>query len=111
MTAPAWLDPTDVANHVGGVDAAPVAELEPYMAAAAAYVQTRRPGLDYSSTDTVPADVKLGTAILTARLWARRGTTLGLANFGEFGPAFIARIDPDIGRLIGLGVHTTPAVG
>lgn len=104
-----WLTPEHVQAHVAG--AADPAQLLPYTIAARAYVQTRRPELDYASDATVPGDVRLGACLLAARLYARRGTMLGLANYGEAGPAQILRTDPDIARLVGIGVHASPQVG
>lgn len=76
--------------------------------AAAAYVRRVRP--DLFAGDAVPTDqaVIYGAQLLTARLWARRGSPTGLASFGEFGPGAILRLDPDVERLLGVGRHSRP---
>lgn len=50
-------------------------------------------------------DVKLGAVMLAGRLFARRGTPLGVAGFSEFGGNAMLRHDPDIARLLGIGPH------
>ena len=112
MTAvPGWVDLAAVREHVGQASS----DLDTYAAAAAAYVIGRRPDLAamlaLGDPALVPADVQLATALLTARLWARRGTPTGLASYGEFGPAAIVRADADLTRLLGIGAHSTPRVG
>ena len=104
-TVPAW-----VATAAGGGGPS-----EPALAAAAAYTQTRRPELDYSpdpaeGANVPTADVVLGTRILAARLDARKGATLGVQGFGDI-VGSIARQDPDVTRLLGIGAHTLPAIG
>ena len=50
------------------------------------------------------------TIILAARLYARRGTMLGLAQLGDGLVGSILRADPDVARLLRIGVHTAPGV-
>ena len=109
MTAPAWIDPVLALSHVGENGDA----LAPYLAAAAAYVTARRPDLNLAEAADplmVPDDVQLGTVILAARLYARRGTMLGLAQLGDGLVGSILRADPDVARLLRIGVHTAPGV-
>lgn len=51
------------------------------------------------------AAIRLGTAMLAHRLYARRSAPLGAAQFTEFGAGTILRYDPDIGRLLGIGTE------
>lgn len=70
-----------------------------------------------ASTDPAPADwtghdrVVLGANRLAARLDKRRGTPLGYEAFGEGGPVYINRNDPDLAQLLALGRYTPPMVG
>lgn len=54
------------------------------------------------------AEHELGAILLAARLYARRGSPLGVAAFAELGAAYVSRHDPDVERLLGLG---KPKVG
>jgi hypothetical protein len=93
----------DVAAQLGtpvrDVDAG---ALDRATAAAVDYVQVHVP----APLDT-PA-VTLGTCLLAARWFARRGSPGGFASFGEFGPAYVRSTDPDVARLLGLD---RPVVG
>jgi hypothetical protein len=93
----------------GGTDQ----DLEDARKAAATFVERRRPDLVWlDATDQdVPADVWLGAVLLTNRLLARRGSPQGVAELGEFGPAHVARTDPDVERLLGIGRYGKPVVG
>jgi len=110
MTVPAWIDTGLAQDHLGGVGAAASLDTSPYLAAAAAYLRRRRPDLieildsPLTGPGVVDADVQLGVVMLAARLISRRGTTLGLATLGDAGVGMIARTDPDIARLLGVGV-------
>lgn len=114
MTAPAdpatletWLPlPADVPGSPGSHGA---------RLAAAQLVRRARPDLFDATTvpPTVPTDAAViyGGQLLTARLWARRGSPAGIATFGEFGPGAILRLDPDVERLLGVGRYAPPRVG
>lgn len=96
-----WLTATDVALHGGitvpvGGDAA----LDRWAAAAAAWVEEKRPDVDYRS---VPATIQAGAAMLAWRWYQRRNSPAGVAGFPEFGTAGILRYDPDIAQLLGIG--------
>lgn len=105
-----WLDPADVAawaQHDNAEDPALVQATD----AAAQYVRGVRPEFvvaepEAEEPDYVPNDdVKLGAVMLAGRLFARRGTPLGVAGFSEFGGNAMLRHDPDIARLLGIGPH------
>lgn len=57
------------------------------------------------------ADVVQGTTQLAARLFRRRNTPDGVAQFGTDSPLYVARTDPDVSLLLQLGPHAKPAVG
>jgi hypothetical protein len=55
----------------------------------------------------VPDNVGQAALLLAARLWARKDTPLGLeGGFGEMGPVYIAKGDPDVARLLGRFTRT-----
>lgn len=56
-----------------------------------------------------PAVVQAGV-LLAARCYARSGSPLGVASFGEFATA-VLRSDPDVPFLLGIGRHAKPAIG
>lgn len=58
-----------------------------------------------------PADVATGATMLAARVWRRRNSPAGVETFGELGPLYVQRNDPDIAMLLGLGNYLRPAVG
>jgi hypothetical protein len=60
--------------------------------------------------DTWPADVQLGTVMLTARTYRRRNSAGGVESFGD-SVLFVARFDPDIERLLRLNLQARPGVG
>lgn len=130
-----WLPLADVLTSLGLGEQDPAAErIARHRLASCAYVERMRADLRsgpltstadvfsegeygsgvYGSTAVLfradPAIIE-GTLLLIARLHARKGSPLGLASFGEFGPASIARLDVDIERLLGLGRNAPPAVG
>lgn len=55
--------------------------------------------------------VTLGANRLAARLDQRRNTPLGYEAFGEGGPVYVSRNDPDIAQLLALGRYAPPMVG
>lgn len=76
--------------------------------AAASYVEDLHGSYfseDFPETYDPPATIKLGAVLLAARLYARRGTALGVAGFSDFGGSPILRQDPDIARLLKIGAH------
>lgn len=84
--------------------------------AAAAQVERARPDLttvDAAGVATFAADpdVVQGALLLAARIYARKGSPQGLASYGDFGPAPVTRLDPDIERLLSVGRYGRPAVG
>ena len=114
----AWLPLADVLRHVAasGANVEQTADVDRVRLAAAAYVERLRPDLVKLDAGAVPRflggpDVVEGALLLAARLVARKASPTGLANYGEFGPATVMRLDPDVERLLGLGRYTRPRVG
>lgn len=58
--------------------------------------------------DPWPGDVQEGAVMLGARLFARRNSATGVAAYTETGPAYVARYDPDLERLFGVGSWAPP---
>lgn len=57
------------------------------------------------------AAVKLGAEMLAARLWRRRQSSTGVETLGDIGTIYVARYDPDIAQLLGIGSYAPPSVG
>lgn len=75
--------------------------------AACAWVEPKRPDLVTGTPPafTPTADVKLGTAMLANRLYARRTSPLGTSQNTEFGGSDFLRSDPDIQKMLGIGLE------
>ena len=56
-------------------------------------------------------DVVRGANMLAGRLFTRRNSPAGVAAFGEFGPVYVMRNDPDVAMLQRLGSWSLPEVG
>lgn len=59
---------------------------------------------------TVPevAHIVTGANMLAARLVRRRNSPDGVAAFGELGPLYVQRSDPDVALLLKLGQYKKP---
>lgn len=58
-----------------------------------------------------PADIVLGATMLAGRLLRRKNSPDGVVAFGDLGPVYVQRNDPDIAMMLGLGDWASPAVG
>jgi hypothetical protein len=112
MTWP--LQTSDVTGYLG-VEPASAADqlaLDRATAAVVGWVTANVEGLPVPATPGDPVDVgpaiELGAVMLAARWYARRTSSQGIASFGDMGPAYVMRQDPDIATLLGLG---KPMVG
>lgn len=110
-----WLPIADCLRECGNIDpeSENAADVERKRLAAGSYVEDVRPDLFLGDppTFTPKSRVVAGAVLLTSRLYARKGSPLGVASFAEFGPADVIRYDPDIERMLGLGRHAGPVVG
>ncbi|WP_330182820.1 phage head-tail connector protein [Nocardia sp. NBC_01503] len=61
--------------------------------------------------DEWPDRLVQGAVMLAARIYRRRNSPSGVESFGELGPIYVQRNDPDIAHLLGLGAYARPAVG
>lgn len=61
--------------------------------------------------DALPADVVQGAIMLAARITRRRNSPAGVEAFGDLGTTYVARYDPDIEQLLGLGRHRPMVIG
>jgi hypothetical protein len=57
------------------------------------------------------ANVVEGATMLSGRLFRRRESPAGVAAFGEMGPVYVMRNDPDVAMLLSLGTWARPQVG
>lgn len=55
-------------------------------------------------------DQDQGAVMLAARVYGRRGSTNGIAGFADLGVAYIARFDPDVAWLWGIGDYQAPVI-
>lgn len=121
LTDGSWLPLAYVQQHLGVEDDTPqVADAERVRRAAAARVERLRPDLfrdptSYAVAAPQPADVDPDVTeaalLVAARLHSRKGSPAGLASYGEFGPAAVLRLDPDVERLLQVGRYARPVVG
>lgn len=116
----AWLPSDRVLRWLGLTDGdEQVALAEDCRTAAADWCEDQRPDLfvvdplDPEAPPTFTATDKIVQAgvIATARLYARKGSTAGLASYAELGVGDVLALDPDVARLLGTGVYARPAVG
>lgn len=56
-----------------------------------------------------PATIHAGV-MLAARIYRRRNSPAGVESFGELGPVYVSRYDPDLAMLLGLGTYRRPEV-
>lgn len=105
----AWLTAATAAGLVELTLADPAADLAWVgdVDAAAEYVESKRKDLFAGDPPVFVAGamIKLGTAMLANRLYARRRAALGGANSAEFGSPEMLRQDPDIAKLLGIGIE------
>lgn len=108
-----WIDTDAVKDFLGDDGPATDDGLALALEAAVVYVETvaasvsARPELwvgDSPAVFTPDPLVKLGTAMLAARWYARRSSLTGTTGgYGEFGTGQILRYDPDIARMLRIG--------
>jgi hypothetical protein len=108
-----WLDPDVALAMVEGTAPASSPAWIADVAAARAYVEGKRKDLFVGdpAVFTPGADVKLGTAMLANRFYARRTSPLGASQNVEFGGTEILRQDPDIAKLCGIGTEGKFVIG
>ena len=68
------------------------------------------PATDPVAREWFPPTVR-GAIMLAARLYARRNSPAGVESFGELGPVYVSRNDPDVSMLLEIGAYAPPAIG
>lgn len=58
-----------------------------------------------------PANIVKGANMLAGRLYRRRNSPNGVESFGDLGPVYVQRRDPDIAMLLNIGSHAFPGIG
>lgn len=61
--------------------------------------------------DDLAPDIVQGAVMLAARITRRRNSPGGIESFGELGPQYVSRFDPDIEKLLKLGPWRKLVVG
>ncbi len=103
----ALIEVGDVARHLnlGALPAAEKAGLDTAVAAVNSLIPR---WIDAARLEG--DDVKLGAIMLAARLYRRRNSPAGVESFGELGPVYVSRNDPDLAMVLGLGNYARPRV-
>lgn len=107
----------NVKAHLKIADTADDARLGQIVAAVNAAVRTWTCALDSSAPDTPVGDrvwnarTSEGATLLSARLFRRKNSPSGVEAFGELGPVYVQRNDPDVAMLLRLGSWSGPEVG
>lgn len=105
---PGWLKPAEVAAHVGvtNVTGDKVAMVNACAAVERWVEETGRPDIAWNMIGAdVPADVKLGSIMLAWRWYQRRDASVFGGVTGPTGnTVYLLRDDPDIARLLGVGL-------
>lgn len=106
--------PTSVGQvkaHLGITDGRDDAAISSAVDAVNAVVECWPVVADAAGAEEWPAYIERGATLLAARLHRRRNSPGGLEALGEFGPAYVQRMDPDVAMLLRLGSWSPPAVG
>ncbi|AKJ72256.1 hypothetical protein [Gordonia malaquae] len=113
MTAPAEGGPatvTAVAGWLGVPEGATGnaerAHISAVVPAVNAFIGTFR---DLSTEQ--PAHIVQGAVMLAGRITRRRNSPGGVETFGDMGATYVARYDPDINMMLGLGPYRPMVVG
>lgn len=64
-----------------------------------------------SGAEAFTPNVTEGATMLAGRLFRRRESPAGVAAFGELGPVYVMRNDPDVAMLLSLGSWARPQIG
>ena len=109
MSTPTPPEPVTTAAAVAdwlGMTGTPDPRLTPIVAAVNDYVRS------IQGDGTLSESVTLGAVMLAALIHRRRNSPGGVEQFGsELDSAFVARYDPTISQLLGLGGHRDLVVG
>lgn len=100
------------AREAGAPSAEPhTARLTKIVAAVNEQVRTWRVARLADGKEAWPESVQLGANMLVVRLFRRKDTPGGVEAMGEFGIAYVRRLDPDVAELLELGEWSKPSVG
>lgn len=106
-----------VKAHLKITDAVDDERLDAITAAVNAAVRTWPCSLDSSAPDTEEEDrvwsarTVEGAVLLSARVFRRKNSPAGVEAFGDLGPVYVQRNDPDVAMLLRLGSWSGPEVG
>lgn len=100
-----WMDPAEAKGLIRSTADAESAAWIGAVDAAIEWVEDKRSDL-FSTADppvfVATAPIRLGTAMLAGRWYARMLTLMGTGQNVEFGGTEILRQDPDIAKLLGI---------
>ena len=95
-----------VTTFLGLAEGTDAAILAPIVASVNAQLATWK-----GTLDPWPAHYAQGAVMLAARLYRRRNSPAGVESFGDLGPVYVQRNDPDVAMLLEIGAYTRPQVG
>lgn len=109
-----WLDPAEAAG-LADVASSVAAEVDWVGAVTASrqYVEDKRKDLFAGAPPVFVANglIKYGTALLANRWYTRMRSPLGTSQNVEFGGSDFLRQDPDIAKMLGIGIAGKFAFG
>lgn len=97
-----WPTTDDALQQIGNVKAEAEPDVAQCLAAAIEYLIYRCEEFEVDDEDAaiVPESVRRACLLLTARLFRRRSSPEGVAEFGDLGPIRVQRVDPDIEAML-----------
>jgi hypothetical protein len=100
-----------VTAEAGPIPAADAALVESTVDAVNAAVRTWNCAALAVGQAAWPDDIVKGANMLAMRLYRRRNSPGGVESFGDLGPVYVNRRDPDIAMLLHIGSHAYPQIG
>jgi len=119
LVGPGGLELLKAQLHIAEDDLTDDETLDTIVAAVATVIRTLPVAGDASAPaadpmvllEEWPDYITYGATLLGARLFRRRNSPAGVEAFGEFGPVYVQRNDPDIAMMLRLGSWARPGVG
>lgn len=110
-TGPATRSGAKAALGIAADDVTDDARLDALVAAVNGKVRGWRCSAAAQGAAEWPGHLVEGATMLVVRLFRRKNSPAGVEAFGELGPVYVMRTDPDVAMLLGLGSWAPPAVG
>lgn len=125
MSAPTWpvsgewsdlpsggpATPEAVTTELGPIPAGDTALVEDAVSAVNVMVRSLPAAALAVDQAEWPANIVKGANMLAGRIYRRRNSPNGVESFGDLGPVYVQRRDPDIAMLLNIGSYAFPAIG